>query len=385
MPVPTVVRLNEKRYFAPGTNLGELFDQIPAPIAYFDSNNCLAACNLSFRNAFPVVIESEFLARASTGLALAKRDTRPSQSQSVTAYSAGRYAFDAPDVYRTPDGGKLLTFGDLSKTQQIQAEHRAEVEALRAELIAARAAHQKAQNLARARKDFLTSTSHELRTPLNGILGFSEILVTEMFGPLGNDRYREYARIVHDSGQHVLKLINDLLDLAKLDAGKLELHLESINILKVVIDCVRCVETQAARNHVGISVRVYDGVDHIPGDGLRLHQMLLNLLSNALKFTPAGGEVAIDVFRRGEAIAIAVSDSGIGIKAEDIPAVLEPFGQVESELGRRHQGTGLGLPLTKELAELHGGSLTMESNRDFGTVVTILIPAGTDHAAVASC
>jgi signal transduction histidine kinase len=378
-PVPVIVRLTEKRYAAPGVNIVELFDQIPAPIAYFDSNNCLGACNLSFRHAFPIVIESEFLRRTAAASLCAQRDTLPSADKSP------RYALDAPNVRSTSDGGKLLIFDALSGQSQTEAEHRREVDALKAELISARAACQQAQDVARVRKDFLTSTSHELRTPLNGILGFSEILTTEMFGPLGNDRYREYAQIIHDSGQHVLRLINDLLDLAKLDAGKLELRLESIKILKVIIDCVRSVEAQAIRNHVGISVHVCEGIDRLPADDMRMHQMLLNLLSNALKFTPRGGEVAIEVFRRGEAIAIAVSDNGIGIKMEDMPAALAPFGQLENELGRSHQGTGLGLPLTKELAELHGGSLTMESNVDFGTIVTLLIPTNIHSAIVAAC
>jgi len=195
-----------------------------------------------------------------------------------------------------------------------------------------------------------------------------------MYGPLQNERYREYAQIIHNSSLYVLSLTNDLLDLSKLDAGKMELHVEPVEILKVIIDCVRCVEIQSARDHIGIVVHVDDGVDHLCGDDRRLHQMLLNLLSNALKFTPAGGEIAIDVFRRGRDVAISVSDTGIGIKAEDIPKVLEPFGQVESALSHKHQGTGLGLPLTKELAELHGGSLTIESNVDVGTTVTITLP-----------
>ena len=147
-----------------------------------------------------------------------------------------------------------------------------------------------------------------------------------------------------------------------------------MEILKVIIDCVRLVGAQATRDHIGISVHVFDGIDRLCGDSKRLRQMLLNLLSNALKFTPVGGEVTIDVFRRGEEVAISVSDNGIGIRAEDIPKVLEPFGQVENEMSHKHSGTGLGLPLTKELAELHGGSLTMESNIDVGTTVTILLP-----------
>jgi len=256
----------------------------------------------------------------------------------------------------------------------MEEQYQQQIDMLKAELAAAHRARQEAVDTARARKDFLTSTSHELRTPLNAILGFSEMVAKEMFGPLNNPRYLEYAQIIHNSGVHVLSLINDLLDLSKLDAGKLELRVEPVEILKVIIDCVRCVETQATRDHIGIVVHVADGVDRLCGDNKRLHQMLLNLLSNALKFTPVGGEISIDVFRRGVDVCLSVSDSGIGIKAEDIPKVLEPFGQVESELSLRHQGTGLGLPLTKELAELHGGSLTMESNVDVGTTVTITLP-----------
>ena len=275
---------------------------------------------------------------------------------------------------QTPDGGVLLVFNVPPKHPDSDANHRMELDALKAELALAHSDNREAQRLAHARKDFLMSTSHELRTPLNGILGFSEILKTEMFGPLGNERYRAYAQIIHDSGQHVLQLINDLLDLAKLDAGRLVLRVESVKILKVIIDCVRCVEALAARNQIGISIHISEGIDRFPADGMRIHQMLLNLLSNALKFTPDGGEVAIEVFKRGDAVAIAVSDSGIGIRPDDIQAALKPFGQIESALGQKYIGSGLGLPLTKELAELHGGSLTMESNIDFGTVVTVVIP-----------
>jgi signal transduction histidine kinase len=273
-----------------------------------------------------------------------------------------------------PGGGTLLTFRDQSALRRMEEGYRQEIDALKEELATARKARRDAVNTVRARRAFLASTTHELRTPLNAILGFSEILAKEMYGPLQNERYREYAQIIHNSSLYVLSLTNDLLDLSKLDAGKMELRVEPVEILKVIIDCVRCVEVQSARDHIGIVVHVDDGVDQLCGDDRRLHQMLLNLLSNALKFTPAGGEIAIDVFRRGRDVAISVSDTGIGIRAEDIPKVLEPFGQVESALSHKHQGTGLGLPLTKELAELHGGSLTIESNVDVGTTVTITLP-----------
>jgi signal transduction histidine kinase len=381
--MPTVIRFSRTRYLASGIDVTELFDQIPEPIAYFDADNRLSACNLSFRDNFPVVIESDFLRRASSGPvpghsrmghdALPVRLALPG-STTANLPAAVRQSNFEPHVSRTPDGGTLLTFRDQSALRRMEDGYRRQIDALKEELAAARHARRKAMDTARARKNFLTSTSHELRTPLNAILGFSEIIAKEMYGPLQNERYREYAELIHSSGSHVLSLVNDLLDLSKLDAGKLELRVEPVEILKIIIDCVRSVETQSARDHIGISVRVYDGVDRLCGDNKRLHQMLLNLLSNALKFTPVGGDISIDVFRRGPDIAISVSDSGIGIKAEDIPKVLEPFGQIDSALSRKHQGTGLGLPLTKELAELHGGSLTMESNVDVGTTVTITLP-----------
>jgi two-component system cell cycle sensor histidine kinase PleC len=390
--MPTVIRLDQKRYLASGVDLKELFDQIPQPIAYFDANNRLGACNLSFRDAFPVVIESEFLKRASIGPASNQSNVsygalarfgraEPSQSGNLPAtLSTARGDFQ-PHMHKFPDGGTLLVLRDVSDQQRKEEEYQRQIAVLKAELAEAQHGRQDAIDTARIRKDFLTATSHELRTPLNAMLGFSEILTGEMFGPMQNERYLEYAKIIHQSGVHVLSLINDLLDLSKLDAGKLELCVEPVQILKVIIDCVRSVEPQATRDQIGISIQVYDGIDQLRVDNRRLHQMLLNLLSNALKFTPSGGEITIEVFRRGPDIAISVSDTGIGIRAEDIPKVLEPFGQVESLMGQKHKGTGLGLPLTKELAELHGGSLTMESNVDAGTTVTITLPPDATAAA----
>jgi len=379
--MPTVIRFNNKRYLASGVNLTELFEQIPEPIAYFDSENRLSACNQSFRAHFPIVVESDFLKRAEAANPAPQPprpqlpDARTSNSSTHPPALQGVLRSElSPEVRKTPDGGTLLTYRDLSALKRMEDAYTREIDALQSELAAVRHARQEAVGIAQARKEFLISTTHELRTPLNAIMGFSEMISREMFGPLENERYRQYAQNIHDSGKHVLALVNDLLDLSKLDAGKLELHVEPVEILKVIIDCVRCVETQAARDQIGIAVQVYDGVDRLCGDSRRLRQMLLNLLSNALKFTPVGGEISIEVFRRGTDVAISVSDSGIGIKAEDIPKVLEPFGQVDSEMNQKHPGSGLGLPLTKELAELHGGSLTMESNVDVGTTVTITLP-----------
>jgi len=396
--VPTIVRLDQKKYLASGVDLKELFDQIPQPIAYFDANNRLGACNLSFRDAFPVVIESEFLKRASIGPASNQSPTQsnvsygalsrfsrpePAPGNLPAALSTARGAFE-PHMHKFPDGGTLLVLHDVADQQRKEEDYQHQIAVLKAELAQAQHARQDALDTARIRTDFLTTTSHELRTPLNAILGFSEILRDEMFGPMQNERYLEYAKIIHQSGGHVLSLINDLLDLSKLDAGKLELSVEPVQILKVIIDCVRSVEPQATRDQVGISIHVHDGIDRLCVDSRRLHQMLLNLLSNALKFTPPGGEITIEAFRRGSDIALSVSDTGIGIRAEDIPKVLEPFGQVDSTLSQKHKGTGLGLPLTKELAELHGGSLSLESCVDVGTTVTITLPPNPSAASATS-
>ncbi len=165
-----------------------------------------------------------------------------------------------------------------------------------------------------------------------------------------------------------------MLDMSKLDAGKLEMHFATVEVGKLLIDCVHGVEAQARKSRIGLCIDLHNGVDRFEGDEKRLLQMLLNLLSNAIKFTPEGGEVRISVFRRGTSIAIAVSDNGIGIKEDDIAKVLEPFGQIDSPLARKHDGTGLGLSLTRELAEQHGGSLEIESTVDVGTTATILLP-----------
>jgi two-component system cell cycle sensor histidine kinase PleC len=267
-----------------------------------------------------------------------------------------------------------------------------QIERQRIALAAAETARAAAEDAAQSRVAFLAAMTHELRTPLNAILGFSEVLQHEMFGPLGNDRYREYAGIIHKSGSHLLSIVNDVLDMAKVEAGKLELYLEPVDLCRIVIDCVRSVEPMVARSRVCVRVDLHDRIGFVQADEKRLRQMLLNLLSNAIKFTHAQGEVGISVFRCGNFIAIAVSDTGIGMKNGDIEKALEPYGQLDNALVRRHEkalepygqldnalvrrhtGTGLGLPLTNQLAMLHGGALRIESAPGAGTTVTIFIP-----------
>jgi len=226
----------------------------------------------------------------------------------------------------------------------------------------------------RAKSEFLANVSHELRTPLNAIIGFSEVIKSEMFGPVG-DRYRAYSTDIFNSGTHLLGLINEILDLSKLEAGQLELHDELVDIAATVEACLNLIKEPARKAGIQLSVFLDFDAPFVRADERRLRQILINLLSNAVKFTPEGGKVRLSTLRVPEGLAIEVSDTGIGITAIDIPKVLTPFGQVDSKISRKHEGTGLGLPLVKHLAELHGGTLSIESELNVGTTVTVLLPA----------
>jgi signal transduction histidine kinase len=227
-----------------------------------------------------------------------------------------------------------------------------------------------------SKSQFLASMSHELRTPLNAIIGFSEILKDEILGPIGSERYRDYATSIHKSGSYLLGLVNELLDFSKLDAGKLELIDEALDVGKIVGDCIHLLEPQAHKAKVDLRAAPMAKRYLLKADERRLRQILLNLLSNAVKFTPAGGEVTVSAAPNGQGFAISVADNGIGIAPEDIPRALERFGQIDSALSRKHEGTGLGLPLAKHLAELHGAEFAIESEVGVGTTVTVTFPPG---------
>jgi signal transduction histidine kinase len=236
------------------------------------------------------------------------------------------------------------------------------------------AALEAAAAASQAKSQFLATMSHELRTPLNAIIGFSEILDNALFGPLGDERYKDFAKSICDSGRHLLSLINDILDFSKIDAGRLELQDEELDLPDVVRESLRMMQGQAAEANVSLRDEFAADLPYIRADRRRVRQILLNLLSNSIKFTPTGGDVQVSVFRAGSGIAFAVTDTGIGIAVEDIPRALERFGQVDSSLNRKYEGTGLGLPLSKRLAELHGGTLELESRVGIGTTITVTFP-----------
>jgi len=233
-----------------------------------------------------------------------------------------------------------------------------------------------------AKSTFMANMSHELRTPLNAILGFSEMIQREIFGPTGSPRYIEYANDIHQSGDHLLTLINDILDLTKIESGKMELDREEFEINELVTDCIRMVTESAESGAVRL---VFDGATPSPiinADNRAIKQAVLNLLSNGIKFTPPDGLVSIATkIADRDDLVITVSDTGIGISPDEIDAVMQPFEQVDNRYDRAQTGTGLGLAMVKSLVGLHGGTCTLDSIVDEGTVATIRLPGATS----ASC
>ena len=238
-----------------------------------------------------------------------------------------------------------------------------------------RKAEEEAESAHRAKSELMANMSHELRTPLNAIIGFSGTIKEETFGPIGNDKYREYLDDIHYSGQHLLELINDILDASAIEAGALELHEENVSLSNVVEASVRIIRPRADKGQVTVTSSIGPEIPQIYIDKRRVMQVLLNLLSNAVNFTPEGGEVSISSWLNEDgSLAIAVGDTGIGMDEEEVKKALSAFGQVDSGLGRKHEGSGLGLPLSKGLIELHGGTLEIKSEKGHGTLVTVTFP-----------
>ena len=249
-----------------------------------------------------------------------------------------------------------------------------DISALKRREIELRSAKDQADQANHAKSEFLALMSHELRTPLNAINGFSEVIRRELFGSV-NPRYRGYAEDINHSGQYLLSVINDILDMAKVEAGKVDLAEEPVDVVSMVAGCFRLLGERARAGGLTLAADVPPSLRLI-ADELRLKQVLVNLLSNSVKFTPHGGAVSVTATIAADGSAVlAVADTGIGIAAEDIPNAFVPFGQVDSRISRKYGGTGLGLPLSKELVELHGGTLSIESAPGRGTLVSIVLPA----------
>jgi signal transduction histidine kinase len=267
---------------------------------------------------------------------------------------------------------RMTLAADLSARNAELAQANGRLAAVNAQLQETQAMAEAAN---KAKSEFLSNMSHELRTPLNAIIGFSEIIKDQAFGPVGQPRYTEYANDIYDSGRSLLQLINDILDLSKVEAGKMELQRTFVDVVDALGRCMRLIKERATKSRVQLETSFDPNVPLLFADEVRLRQIGLNLLSNAVKFTPAGGKVKVTTsVDPSGAISIAVSDTGIGMSAADIKVALERFGQAASSLSRPYEGTGLGLPLTKAMVDLHGGHLDITSEPGKGTTVTVTFP-----------
>lgn len=386
-------RIVKARAVAAERRLRDAIDSVPGAFVLFDRHDRLILCNQAFADSFGI---AERALRPGAGkdtltkiAALAIKNQIASQDgrAGVTEVELHDGRWLQMTERRTSDGGSVATAADITAVKRQEAVRRRneeqlqrlvdQLEANQVELsLLARkyeAAKIRAEAANQAKSEFLANMSHELRTPLNAINGFSEIMANEMFGPLGDARYKEYAGDILNSGQHLLALINDVLDMAKIEAGKMHMRFEGIDLAEVVEDAVRLIRVRAQDAGLMLEVRT-DGAPEIEADYRAVKQILLNLMSNAVKFTPRGGTVTITARPDGASARLEVKDTGIGISAEDLERLGQPFEQVETKHARTTQGTGLGLALTKSLIEMHGGRFEMQSAPGEGTTVSVILP-----------
>ena len=277
-------------------------------------------------------------------------------------------------VYRGDDGEDAMI---VTVSLDITARKRAELDLL--------GVKEQAEIANRSKTEFLANMSHELRTPLNAIIGFSQVMAGEMLGPIATQRYVGYARDILGSAEHLLGIINDILDVSRLETGKLDLVEETIDVSKAIADLIQLVESKARAAEVRVVVRREGEVPRLRGDLRKVKQIALNLLTNAIKFSRPGGEVDIVLKSDGGGVTVTVTDRGIGMDRHEVELAMAHFGQVTGPWIRQHAGTGLGLPLAIGLTELHGGTLTIQSLKGVGTTVTVAFPPsrseGTEAAA----
>ncbi|TIV91983.1 MAG: HAMP domain-containing histidine kinase, partial [Mesorhizobium sp.] len=232
---------------------------------------------------------------------------------------------------------------------------------------------ERAEAANRAKSEFLANMSHELRTPLNAIIGFSELMEQRLFGPLGSERYEEYASDINGSGKYLLGVINDILDMSKIEAGQFSLDREEIDLCPLIKETVRVISLQAAEKSITVETRIADSM-RLYADRRAIKQIAINLLSNAVKFTGQGGKITVRARSASGALVLTIEDNGCGIPKQALSKLGRPFEQVQNQFSKNHTGSGLGLAISRSLAELQGGALKIRSTEGVGTIVSVRIP-----------
>jgi len=380
----TARRIAETALETARTLLADTIESISEGLALFDADGCLVLHNSRFLDAHDFLprdrsltgltfedvlraglaagafVDADAAANPDAWIAARLRRHRNPTDQPIEQPMAGGRWVRITER-RTNGGGIVGVWTDISESKRREG--------------AVMEAKDAAEQASRAKSTFLANMSHELRTPLNAVIGFAELIGLQVNGPVGHDRYLEYARDIRVSGEHLLTLINDILDLSRIEAGAVELNEDDIACADLIDSCARLIAGQAARAGLVLDVTPAAGVPSIRGDRRRLRQVLINLLSNAVKFTPRGGRVRLWAERLADGgIALCVSDTGIGMSADGIVQALTPFKQLDNSLARRYEGAGLGLPLAKNLIELHGGTLELTSEVGRGTTAGCRLP-----------
>ncbi|HEY9217801.1 MAG TPA: ATP-binding protein, partial [Phenylobacterium sp.] len=393
----TEERMAQARAQAAENRLRDAIESVSEAFVLWDRHGRLLLCNRNYRAFFsiePRVLKPGALrdeVNRFAALAIKRELPAPDGKRGVREAELNDGRWIQISERRTAEGGLVMTAADITAIKTQEEARRQNEEALQAAVVKLERSQEQLSELARkyeaekvraegankSKSEFLANMSHELRTPLNAINGFSEIMVGEMFGPLGDARYKEYSQDILSSGQHLLALINDILDMSKIEAGKMNLKFEPMALDEVVEDAARLVRNRADAASLSMSLEL-PALPEIEADYRAIKQVLLNLLSNAIKFTPRGGKITVTAEARedafGQRVRVSVQDTGIGIEPQDLKRLATPFEQIESQHAKTQQGTGLGLALTKSLVEMHGGAMDIQSAPGEGTRVSFTIP-----------
>ncbi len=380
-------------------------ESLPEALVYWDGEDRLALCSNKFRELYG--LSESAVRQGATFTALSALSGQPILQGPLTEAGARKseaalYSARLPNgvwlqiAERPVSGGGFISLATditaLKLSEQRLSERERELKTTVSDLetsrlqlqrqtrqlvdLAEKYANEKsrAEAASRSKSEFLANISHELRTPLNAIIGFSEMMSQEMFGRIGNQKYLEYAADIHKSGNYLLEVINDILDMSKIEAGRMSLSLEALQTGDIIEESLRVVAQTAATRHIALQHQGNKSIE-VLGDRRALKQVMINLLANAIKFTPVGGMVSIRAYRYKGTVRIAITDTGVGIPKPEIARLGRPFEQVENQFAKAHKGTGLGLAISRSIIELHGGRLEIKSKLGEGTTVTCILPS----------